>query len=478
VYRDIAMLLFKNSLYKKYKKQSRKRYDYKDLYEYSQSEAFTQDYPVVLSTTYSLRTSLSADFIYDYVIIDEASQVDITTGALALSCAQNAVIVGDIKQLPHVVTAGVEEETKAMFDRFQVPAAFHYAKHNILTSLATIFPTIATTLLKEHYRCHPKIIDFCNKKFYNNELIIHTKYQSTLEPLKVYKTNAGNHARDRINHRQIEVIKQEIIPQNNLLNKDVGIVTPYRNQTSILRQAFSDTAIIADTVDKFQGRENDVIILCSVDNEISDFTDNPNRLNVAISRAIEQLIVVINGNEGKKDSNYADFIQYIEYNNFSVIESGIRSVFDYLYKGYEQQRMAMLKKNGKPSAYDSENLMYAVIKKTLAQAQWSKYDCILHYPLKHIIMDYSKLNPREQQYAQHHSTHVDFLIYNKLGKTPVLAIEVDGYHYHKEDTAQAERDKIKDSILHKYNIPMLRLSTTGSQEARKLEEALTSIQRV
>jgi len=256
------------------------------------------------------------------------------------------------------------------------------------------------------------------------------------------------------------------------------VVTPYRNQTKALRQAFTGVAVNADTVDKFQGRENEVIILCSVDNEISDFTDNPNRLNVAISRAIEQLIVVINGNEDKKDSNYADFIQYIEYNNFSVIESGIRSVFDYLYKGYEQQRMAMLKKNGKPSAYDSENLMYAVIKKTLAQAQWSKYDCILHYPLKHIIMDYSKLNPREQQYAQHHSTHVDFLIYNKLGKTPVLAIEVDGYHFHKEDTAQAERDKIKDSILHKYNIPMLRLSTTGSQEARKLEEALTSIQRV
>ena len=42
--------------------------------------------------------------MFDYVIMDEASQVDIKTGALALSCAMNAVIVGDDKQLPNVVS--------------------------------------------------------------------------------------------------------------------------------------------------------------------------------------------------------------------------------------------------------------------------------------------------------------------------------------------------------------------------------------
>ena len=40
---------------------------------------------------------------YDFVIIDESSQVDLATGALALSCAKRAVIVGDLKQLPNVV---------------------------------------------------------------------------------------------------------------------------------------------------------------------------------------------------------------------------------------------------------------------------------------------------------------------------------------------------------------------------------------
>ena len=60
----------------------------------------------MLSTTYSAKSCISKDMVFDYVIMDEASQVDIKTGALALSCAMNAVIVGDDKQLPNVVSRG------------------------------------------------------------------------------------------------------------------------------------------------------------------------------------------------------------------------------------------------------------------------------------------------------------------------------------------------------------------------------------
>ena len=59
---------------------------------------------MVLSTTYSIKGTLSIDHIYDYLIVDEASQVDLATGVLAFSCARNIVIVGDLKQLPNVLT--------------------------------------------------------------------------------------------------------------------------------------------------------------------------------------------------------------------------------------------------------------------------------------------------------------------------------------------------------------------------------------
>jgi superfamily I DNA and/or RNA helicase len=470
-----SMQLFKNELYRKYKGKQRTSYTERELR--SKSEDFIKDYPVIMSTTYSLRQSLSDNVSYDFVIIDESSQVDLATGALALSCAKRAVIVGDLKQLPNVVDADAEKKTNLVFDSFSLPEAYRYSNHSLLSSITEIFPEIPKTLLKEHYRCHPKIIEFCNRKFYNNQLIILSESKSKRKPLIVYKTVPGNHARERMNQRQIDVITQEIIPEQQLENVDLGIVTPYRNQSMALQNTFKERQIKADTVDKFQGRENDVIILSTVDNEISKFTDNPNRLNVAISRAINQLILLVNGNDSnsESDSNISDLIRYIDYNNFSIINSDLRSIFDYLYKGYEQKRREILSSKSKKSQFDSENLMYALIRNVLSQDKFSKYDVILNFPLQNLILDFSKLTEQEEKYTKHYLTHLDFLIYNKLGKNPVLAIEVDGYKYHKQETRQGDRDKMKNNILEKYGIPLLRFSTTGSGERQKLVNKLNEV---
>jgi superfamily I DNA and/or RNA helicase len=472
-YSQLSMQFFKSELYKKYNRNKREKYEIRELR--SSSEKFLKDYPVIMSTTYSLRRSLAEEITYDFVIIDESSQVDLATGALALSCAKRAVIVGDLNQLPNVVDDKMKEKTDAVFDDFSIPESYRYSNHSLLASVMEIFPRVPNTLLREHYRCHPKIIEFCNQKFYDNQLIILSESKSEREPLIVYKTVAGNHAREKTNQRQIDMIINEIIPNEKLEGVDLGIVTPYRNQTNALQQAFNGTQIKADTVDKFQGRENDVIILSTVDNEISEFTDNPNRLNVAISRAIKQLILVVNGNDSDKDSNIADLIRYIEYNNFSVKESKLRSIFDYLYKGYEQKRAEILSKIGNISDFESEKLMYVLISNTLKQDKFSKYDVVLHFPLRNVIRDFSKLTEEEQKYARHYNTHLDFLIYNKLGKNPILAIEVDGYVFHKAGTEQAERDKLKDSILAKYKLPLFRFSTVGSDEKPKLIDKLTEI---
>lgn len=469
-YTNMSMQLLKAKLYKRFSQQKRKKYTPSELRH--RSNDFIKDYPVVMSTTYSLKQSLSYDFLYDYVIIDEASQVDLATGALALSCAKRAVIVGDTMQLPNIVDAEMKLKTDMIFDAYKLDKAYRYSDHSLLSALLELLPNIPKTLLREHYRCHPKIIEFCNRKFYDNQLIIHTKHTKDRTPLVVYKTSQGNHARERMNQRQIDVIQQEIIPNENLEEVDLGIVSPYRNQTNALQNTFKGTSIKADTVDKFQGRENDVIILSTVDNEITDFTDNPNRLNVAISRAIEQLILVVNGNEFEKDNNISDLINYIEYNNFSIVQSELNSIFDLLYKGYEEKRMKIIGKSGKVSKFDSENLMYSLIKQVLSDEKLLKYDVLLHFPIRQLIRDFSKLDEQEIKYASNPLTHLDFLIYNKLSKTAVLAIEVDGYEFHKQGTRQAERDKMKDEILRKYNLPMLRFKTNESGEKEKLKSKL------
>ena len=117
-----------------------------------------------------------------------------------------------------------------------------------------------------------------------------------------------------------------------------------------------------DTVHKFQGREKDNIIISTVDDEISDFVDDPNLLNVAISRAKKRLMIVVTGNLQKKERIITELIDYINYNNFEVSDSNVCSVFDYLYSQYKDERDEYLKKHPKISMYDSENLMYSLIK--------------------------------------------------------------------------------------------------------------------
>jgi hypothetical protein len=433
-----------------------------------------QEYPIVLSTTFSSCSSLR-NAVYDYLIMDEASQVDIATGALALSCAKNAVIVGDLHQLPNVVTHEIRQRSEALFASYKLSQGYSFADNSFLKSVCTVLPDIPQTLLREHYRCHPKIIGFCNQKFYNNELIIMTDDHGEPDVLKVFQTNIGNHRRDHTNQRQIDVAMQEVLPALHGAAPDkIGIVAPYRDQVAAFERELGDSKIEVHTVHKFQGREKDVIVLTTVDDVATDFSDDPYLLNVAISRAKKQLILVISGNEQPSDSNIGDLISYIRYNNFEVVQSELYSVFDMLYRQYTSARIAYLKKHRQVSEYDSENLMYAEICDLLGARPQLSLDVICHQPLNMLIRDPHLLNETECRYAMNTATHLDFLIYNRISKKPVLAIEVDGFHFHKPDTAQYYRDRMKDHILQLYNIPALRLPTNGSGEIAKIAQALDS----
>lgn len=426
-----------------------------------------KEYPIILSTTFSSKSSLK-DVTYDYIIMDEASQVDIATGALALSCARNAVIVGDLKQLPNVIPNRMRQKSEMVFSKYRLPDGYSFADNSFLKSVCSVIPDVPQTLLREHYRCHPKIIGFCNQKFYQNQLIIMTDDKGEPDAISVYRTNIGNHKRGHINQRQIDVTTQEVLPKFSQLDTaEIGIIAPYRDQVN----AFSATVpegIEYDTVHKFQGREKDTIILTTVDDEVTDFSDDPYLLNVAISRAKKRLCLVASGNEQPKDSNIHDLISYIEYNNFEIIDSELYSVFDLLYQQYTAERLAFLQRHSRVSQYDSENLMYGTLHDMLHEMPDLPLELCCHQQVRLLIRDFSLLSEDEARYAAHPGTHIDFLIYNRITKTPVLAIEVDGFRYHKSGTDQAKRDRLKDSIFAKYGIPLLRLPTNGSGEIEKV----------
>ena len=120
-------------------------------------------------------------------------------------------------------------------------------------------------------------------------------------------------------------------------------------------------------------------------------------------------------------------------------------------------------------------LHHIVIKQVIENDVYSKFDFVIHYPLRLIVKDYSKLDEHEIKYLKNKLTHLDFLIYNKFNKKPILAIEVDGVSFHRVGTKQSQRDKIKDNILEKYGLALLRLPTNGSDEKRKIEIKLKEV---
>lgn len=416
--------------------------------------------------------TLSIEHIYDYLIVDEASQVDLATGVLAFSCARNIVIVGDLKQLPNVLTEDDIRTSDAIWQRYSLDERYRFSTHSLLSSALEIWQDAPVTLLREHYRCHPKIINFCNQKFYHGKLIVMTKDHDEPNVLAMYRTTAGNHARGHLNQRQIDVIQQEVLPRLHQQNfESIGIITPYRDQVTAIRRQLGDTYAV-DTVHKFQGREQDAIILTSVDNVITDFVDDPHMLNVAVSRAVHSLAVVTSQDPRNDRTNYGDLMRYIEYNNFEVIQSHVYSVFDMLYQGYAEQRKIYLQKHKRVSEYDSENLMYALIQEVLSEEAFSSIGCAVHVSLATLVKSYEPLTKEERQYARNPLTHVDFLLFNQMDKQPVLAIEVDGTGFHEAGSNQAARDMKKNSILEKCAVPLLRLRTDGSGEKEKIRNAL------
>ena len=455
--RSASLLVLKSKMVKRYQVSKRIRFTTKDIKP--KTEEFLKEYPVVLSTTYSAKSCISKDMVFDYVIMDEASQVDIKTGALALSCAMNAVIVGDDKQLPNVVSKEEAQALNAIQSTYNVDDRYNAATYSFLQSCVEVFKDAPITLLREHYRCHPKIIEYCNQKFYDGELVAMTTDKGEDKVLQVVRTVKGNHARGHFNQREIDVITQEVMPEYADMGT-VGIITPYRTQAEEINKVIGTD--IASTVHKYQGRECDTIIMSMVDNAPTEFSDDPNLLNVAISRAKTHLCIVTNRNDMPQDTNLAQLIAYIQYNNFEVKESKLHSVFDLLYKQYTAERLAYEQTHPVASGYLSERLVYDMLLKGIAHLGLANTEVLCHYPLSRLIADWDVLDEQEKVFAGNPLAHVDFLIYNSLTKRPLQAIEVDGWHFHKGNEVQQSRDALKDRILTKFGLRPHRISTTGT----------------
>lgn len=483
------------------------------LENYKQTfDDFIKKFPVILSTTHAILASKDNETIFDYIIFDEASQSDLLSSILAFSAAKNLVVVGDIKQLPEIDEINLIKPSNDYVRENNIPEEYNYVNNSALASVKKVFKNISVTLLKEHYRCHPLIINFCNQRFYDDQLVIMTNLANYKEnPFQIIFTKGDRNChwlegKGSFNNREIAEIKNKI---NQLKDEskeiNVGIITPFSEQSNKINEELNlsdnDTQIKAATVHSFQGQEKKDIILSTVLDNIGnkeeigyfdrrvDFINNSALMNVAVSRAKRSLVLVVS--KGIYNSNNKsiihDLIKYIKYYGFHYSdeeyakEGKVVSIFDFLHSNDEEELNRIkkaimkdkhIKKNTSPAEYKFYELLKATIRK-------SGFHFQMHVPLIEFSYknDYDNLDSKSIKYLSHEWTHVDFLIYRNITKEPVLAIEINGFTFHEKSAKQSEHDQIKKDFIERKGIKFISFSTIGESEIEKINDVMENLKK-
>jgi hypothetical protein len=284
---------------------------------------FLQDFNAICLTSLSVKNSFPlTPSLADILVIDEASQCDIASAIPMILRVKRAVIIGDPLQLRHITSVQKYEQDyvtdllelgKLQLD-YVNKSLFDYSfKLATKSGLESVF-------LQEHYRCHPEIIEFSNKHFYERRLGQTMRIQTNSDQFKYgdiginwVHVNGEMHSKKNINSAEVNKsidLAQQLSAQNP--NASIGIVTPFRDQYkelfSKLPQELMDKVKV-DTVHKYQGDEKDIIIFSPV---ISDnatvgkamfLSRNEYLINVAITRAKSSLYIVGNYDYCKKLKN-------------------------------------------------------------------------------------------------------------------------------------------------------------------------------
>jgi DNA replication ATP-dependent helicase Dna2 len=271
---------------------------------------------------------------FDVAIIDEASQLTIPAILGALRLAKRFILVGDEKQLPPLVLSK-EAAEKGLAD-----SLFSYLKRLDDDYMKSHQEEVsACAALRVQYRMNRWISNFSARVFYEDKLeaapvvarrvleaatkdvwsggetpVILRAIQP-MHPLVFFdvRSEEGSETPKSSNAeaRAVRDIVGALLARG-IAEKDIGIIAPYRAQVANLRRhLFSDdpgrggqalaldTPMSIDTVDRFQGGERMVIIMSfatslapGAESPLREFLTNPNRLNVALTRAQRKLILV------------------------------------------------------------------------------------------------------------------------------------------------------------------------------------------
>lgn len=274
--------------------------------------------PIWVVTNLSAKNSLPLkENLFDLLIIDEASQCDISSALPLFYRAKQIVIIGDPKQLKHISLLRETEDKKIASENkiSELYLDYAYSKNSLYDIAERIIKSKnkSPILLNQHYRSYIDIISFSNEHFYEKKLNIMTD-ESKLIPDNVYPRGVkwvdvrGKTSQTKSPYNKdeaIEIIKiLKSFKKSNLKKISFGIVTLFRAHMELIADMINkskelkDMDITVGTTHRFQGDEKDIIIFSpAISQGIKQTTLNwihttTQLLNVAITRARSVLIIV------------------------------------------------------------------------------------------------------------------------------------------------------------------------------------------
>lgn len=408
---------------------------------------FLDIFPIVVSTNVASEKLGEAKPHFDLVIMDETGQCNIATSLIPIVRGTNLLLVGDTNQL-QPVTVIETDVNDYLLKQYNIKPEYDYVANSILSTMLRKDNNSKSILLRYHYRCGKRIAGFVNQRFYERQLKLRN-----LNEGKLTYVNVKNHYKAGSRNAYVDEAKSivDIIKKNNY--KDVGIITPFVNQASLINKYLSINGlsdIKAGTVHTLQGSEKSIIIMSSALSlstsiKTMDWIKNNHELiNVAVTRAKEQFIFV--GDKVAIDTLSKDD------------DSDLKVLSDYVFKNGDivvPKSVATISTDFSNNS-DSEKDFFATITpyfnrrgtKMRIERNVKVKDAIKHIHPE----DISLIGKKEFDVIVQSS----YGLFNKTYKT-IVVFEIDGGE-HVGSKLTASRDREKEQICSKYGIKLIRIA--------------------
>lgn len=278
----------------------------------------------VLCATTTFDDSILGDEVFDLVVIDEACQCTESASWIPMLRADRVVLAGDHFQLPPTVIS-----KQAASEGFET---------SLLERLINLYGADVNRRLTIQYRMHQQIMKFSSMTFYEDTLVADASVRNhllcdmnridsnpmTTEPLMFIDT-AGKgweevmeeEGDSKFNPGEASLVLAMVsqLVDSGLEPSDIAVIAPYAAQVRLLRDQCDLEELEIDTVDGFQGREKEAVVISLVrSNSIGEigFLGDTRRMNVAMTRPKRKLIVIGDSATLAGHPFYASMLDYFE----------------------------------------------------------------------------------------------------------------------------------------------------------------------